>query len=112
MDTNCLQRLATETAGALGQLWDAMGVPAAERAAFLEQITADVAAIYSSRVASQEDRKAALEAEIEGLRATIGDMLIAMEEAGGASGVVSARAVSRAAPPRRGSRATRASGPA
>ena len=79
MDQTLIQ-CATGASHQLSQLWDVIGVGAEERAAFLAQVAADVAATYASRVASQADRRAILEAEIDGLRTTIEDMQVAMEE--------------------------------
>ena len=76
-----LTGLAASASSQLHVLWDVIGVPDDERSSFLSQVAADVAATYASRVASQADRRAILEAEIEGLRTTIEDMQIAMEEA-------------------------------
>lgn len=80
MNTSPLVADATRAASALGALWDSMGVLDAERAAFLGALSADVSAIFASRVASQVDRKAALEAEVLSLQNTIRDMRGAMEE--------------------------------
>ena len=102
MDQTLIQ-CATGASHQLSQLWDVIGVGAEERAAFLAQVAADVAATYASRVASQADRRAILEAEIDGLRTTIEDMQVAMEEpvdvvrARGAGGVLGA--FGRAPPP-------------
>ena len=75
-----LSQAAASATASLNVLWDAMGVGADERAAFLTQTAEDVASIYASRVASQAERRAAVEAEIEALKTTIRDMQTAMEE--------------------------------
>jgi len=82
MDASSLVAAATAAQAHLAGLWDAMGVPADERATFLAQMSADAQAIYASRVAGQAGRKGALEAEIAALQATIRDMRVSMEEPG------------------------------
>lgn len=71
---------AARAVTSLTSLWDEMGVLPPERTSFLSALSAEVSSIFSSRVASQADRKAALEAEVLSLQATIRDMRGAMEE--------------------------------
>ena len=75
-----LAEIAATCSSQLQQLWEVIGVSEEERSAYLAQLAADVAATYASRVQNQTDRRALLEAEIEGLRTTIKDMQVAMEE--------------------------------
>jgi hypothetical protein len=75
-----LAETASSCSSQLHKLWDMIGVGDEERASYLAQLTSDVAAIYAARVQNQTDRCSLLEAEIEGLRTTIKDMQVAMEE--------------------------------
>ncbi len=80
MEAPDLNVLASDASFQLHALWDVMGVAGEERAAFLSQLGADVAALYGARVASQQERQAGLEGEISALRTTIENMIHAMEE--------------------------------
>jgi hypothetical protein len=93
MENLDLTALAADTASRLSSIWDELGVGPQDRAAFLDALAVDVAAIYSSRVQGEMARKAGIEAEIEQLRITIQNMITAMEEA--ASVVSNTRARNR-----------------
>lgn len=75
-----LQRLASETRSNLDACWADLGVSAAEQASLLEALTADVAAIYRSRVEAQEARRREKGEQVQSMIALIQGMQRAMEE--------------------------------
>lgn len=83
-----LEALASSTASSLREVWDEIGLPEAERGAFLSGIAAQVVAVYTSAVSAQRARHAQLSAEIEQLQRDITDMQEAMDQA--ADGLVRA----------------------
>jgi len=80
METLDLELLACGTAQALNALWDELGVEQGERATALAHLSADVAAIYESRVAAQQARKMAVESEISQLQSMIEILQNSVEE--------------------------------
>ena len=80
MDGTGLVVLAQDTNRDLNTLWDDIGVAEGERFEFLEGIVQAVRDVYRSRVASQEERKEALEREIAQLGDTISSMQNIMAE--------------------------------
>lgn len=75
-----LASLASATSQRLQHVWDQLGVEEAERSHYLQQLAVDVANIYNGRVAHQEQRKAAIEGEIQHLQQMIANVLQTMEE--------------------------------
>lgn len=66
-----LEGLAADTARKLHAVWDELGINNDERGAFLNQLSIDVAAIYTNRVDNQITRKCNTEAEISQLQSMI-----------------------------------------
>lgn len=83
-----LESLAADAAAQLQEVWNLIGVADAERGEFLADLSAKVAALYENAVASQQERQAGLEAEIEQLQQTVMGLQEAMDRAD--DGLVSA----------------------
>jgi uncharacterized protein YceH (UPF0502 family) len=74
-----LESLAADAAAQLQEVWNLIGVADAERGEFLADLSAKVAALYENAVASQQERQAGLEAEIEQLQQTVVGLQEAMD---------------------------------
>lgn len=75
-----LQAVAHDASLQLAAVWDELGVPASERAASLQALSVDVAALFASRVEAAGRRRAAVAADAASLCGMITGLQNALEE--------------------------------